>query len=175
MAADSFGPKNEPEYAGSGVPADAADLTEIAKFAARVGNTRTDTSNVRKALTGKDVWPGLTFVETDTGLTYQYLKRDSSTGWVRQAVHSGGTFFDDIAADGTTQISHGLGVTPTDVQITPQTHPTSDQISLLFEPILFGSPSGTRFNVRLKDLRTNAWASGAQKYRLQWHAFASAQ
>jgi len=77
MARDSTGPKGEPQYSGSGVPQDAADLTEVAAYAAEYGNYRADTSAVRNAATGTDVWPGLIFYETDTGVTYRY----GATGW----------------------------------------------------------------------------------------------
>lgn len=77
MARDSTGPKGEPQYSGSGVPQDAADLTEVAAYAAKYGNYRADTSAIRNSLSGTDVWPGLTFYETDTGVTYRY----GDTGW----------------------------------------------------------------------------------------------
>ena len=79
MAHDSLGAKNQPQYSGSGVPADAADLSEIANYAAAIGNRKADASTVRTGLTGADVWPGLQFYETDTALTYVYV---SGTGWV---------------------------------------------------------------------------------------------
>jgi len=76
LAADSRGTKNEPQYAETGASDDAADLTEIAAYAAKVGNRRVDTNAVRNSLTGADLWNGLEFLETDTGLTYLY-----SNGW----------------------------------------------------------------------------------------------
>jgi hypothetical protein len=78
MARDTSGPKNEPNYSGIGAPSDAADMTEIATYAARVGNRRADTSANRTAATGADLWEGLEWHETDTGLTYLYL----SAAWV---------------------------------------------------------------------------------------------
>lgn len=78
MARDSSGPKNEPNYSGLGAPADAADLTEVATYAARMGNRRTDTSTNRAAATGADLWEGLEWQETDTGNTLMYL----SGSWV---------------------------------------------------------------------------------------------
>lgn len=78
MAHDSVGSKNQPHYAGGGIPADAADLTEIADYAAKVGNRRSDLASVRTALTGADLWSGLEFFESDTGAEYVY----QTGGWV---------------------------------------------------------------------------------------------
>jgi len=77
MARDSSGAKNQPQYANTGTPADAADLSEIANFAAAVGNRKVGTSGERTALGGADVWAGLVFSETDTGIDYRY----NGTGW----------------------------------------------------------------------------------------------
>lgn len=73
MAADTYGPKNEPQYAGLGTPADAADLSDIAAYAAKVGNRKVDLSSVRTGLTGADVWEGLDFYETDTGQSFRVI------------------------------------------------------------------------------------------------------
>lgn len=80
MARDSSGPKNEPRYDPNGVPADAADLTEVAAYAALVGNHKILTSAQRQALSGSDRWIGLLVSESDTAnlMTYQY----TSGGWV---------------------------------------------------------------------------------------------
>lgn len=74
---DSLGTKNQPQYADTGGSDDAADLSEIANYAAKVGNRKADASSVRTALTGSDLWDGLEFFETDTGRTYLYW-----SGWV---------------------------------------------------------------------------------------------
>jgi hypothetical protein len=172
MAADSYGPKNQPQYSGAGAPDEGADLTQVAAYAARVGNHVIGTRAQRQALVGNDLWAGLSFYETDTDLLFRY--RGGSIGWQGPALHTGGTFYAAVADDGTTAVAHGLGVIPDDVQITAQSHPTNDQISLLFEPVLFGGYTASRFFVRLKDMRTNTWAS-PQTFRFQWHAFARAQ
>lgn len=78
MAHDSLGTHNEPQYSETGVPADAADLTEVAAYAATVGNRRVDASTVRTGLAGSGLWEGLEFYETDTYLTYRY----HSNAWV---------------------------------------------------------------------------------------------
>lgn len=73
---DSLGTHNEPQYAETGVPADAADLTEVAAFAAKVGNMRVGTTDERNNATGADVWPGLLWYDTTLK---QYFSYDS--GW----------------------------------------------------------------------------------------------
>lgn len=78
MARDSSGTKNEPQYAATGAPADAADLTELGVYAALVGNHKILTATQRAGLTGADRWVGLFVTESDTGDTYQY----TSGGWV---------------------------------------------------------------------------------------------
>jgi hypothetical protein len=85
MARDSSGPHNEPQYAGTGVPADAADLSEIATYAAAVGNRKIGptTSGTpalgRTTATGADVWEGLEWQDTTDGFTYV----SKSGGWVK--------------------------------------------------------------------------------------------
>jgi hypothetical protein len=73
MAADSYGPKNEPNFSSDGAPSDAADLTQIAEYAANVGNRKAGLNSVRIALTGADMWEGLEFLETDTGQTFRVI------------------------------------------------------------------------------------------------------
>lgn len=85
MARDTSGPKNEPRYDPNGVPADAADLTEVAAYAALVGNLKVLTSAQRVALTGPDRWVGLYVEETDTGLLWKY----TAGGWVMVLPSSG--------------------------------------------------------------------------------------
>jgi hypothetical protein len=66
-----------PQYAANGVPADAADLTQVADFAAEVGNRKVGTNADRGALTGDTLWPGLAFGETDTGR--EFISPDGTT------------------------------------------------------------------------------------------------
>lgn len=79
MARDTSGPKNEPQYSTNGVPADAADLTELGAYAALVGNRKALTNSQRTGLGGADRWVGLEVYETDTGDVYTY----TASGWVR--------------------------------------------------------------------------------------------
>lgn len=72
MARDSSGTHNQPHYAGTGAPADAADMTEIADYAATVGNSKTGTTTAMNALAGADVWEGLIFGNTTDGFVYKY-------------------------------------------------------------------------------------------------------
>jgi hypothetical protein len=78
MARDSSGSKNQPQYAGTGAPADAADLSEIATYAALVGNRKVGSTAARTGSTGADVWEGLLWGDTDDGLEYRY----TSGAWV---------------------------------------------------------------------------------------------
>lgn len=79
MARDTSGPKNEPRYAATGIPADAADLTELGAYAALVGNRKVLTNTQRVALAGADRWVGLEVYETDTDVSYRY----TAGGWKR--------------------------------------------------------------------------------------------
>lgn len=79
MARDNSGPKNEPQYLGVGVPADAADLTELGVYAALVGNRKALTKSAREALAGADRWPGLEVYETDTRDVWLYT--GVTDGW----------------------------------------------------------------------------------------------
>jgi hypothetical protein len=72
MARDSSGPKNEPQYAGTGAPSDAADLSEVATYAANVGNRKVGTTTTRTGLSGADVWEGLDFWDTTLNALFRY-------------------------------------------------------------------------------------------------------
>jgi hypothetical protein len=175
MTASSFGPHGEPEFKDGDAPDVALNPTQVGKYAALVGNRRVGTTAQRNAALTEDPtlstpgsWNGLEW--WDTTLKRAFILVDG--GWAAE-LHRGGSFFDVVAADGTTQVSHGLGTTPTDVQITRQSHPSNDQISRYFQPVLFGMPSATRFNVRLLDSRTQGWADGQQTVRFSWHAYAA--
>ncbi len=65
MAADSYGTKNEPQFAGSGVPNDAGDLTLVGRTPP-TSETEGRHHRVRSSLTGSDVWPGLIEFSTPT-------------------------------------------------------------------------------------------------------------
>lgn len=81
MAADSFGPKNEPQFGGDGVPQDAADLTTVAAFASKVGNRRIGTTTDRTTAIGtKDMWPGLEWYDITDGNWYQ--ANANASAWV---------------------------------------------------------------------------------------------
>lgn len=85
--ATSYGTHNEPQWATTATPAIAADLTALGAYAATVGNRRVGASTVRTGLAGSDLWEGLEFCETDTGITYIY----HSSAWVVQTVRAGGS------------------------------------------------------------------------------------
>ena len=77
MARDTSGDKNEPQYDPNGIPADAADLTEVAAYAALVGNSKVLTNAERVALAGKDRWVGMTVYCPDTDVLWRY----KAAGW----------------------------------------------------------------------------------------------
>lgn len=70
MARDTSGAKNQPQYSPNGAPSDAADLSEVANYAALVGNTKTMTEAERVNLSGADLWDGLEVRTTDTLLRW---------------------------------------------------------------------------------------------------------
>lgn len=72
MAHDSLGTQNQPQYAGTGAPADAADLSEISNYAALVGNRKTGATSLRNAASGANVWEGLIWGDTTDGFDYRY-------------------------------------------------------------------------------------------------------
>lgn len=79
MAADDVsGPKDQPRFLGTGAPSTAADLSLLGDYAALVGNSKALTASERTALTGKQRWPGLTVVETDTGKMWLF---NSANSW----------------------------------------------------------------------------------------------
>lgn len=168
---DQQGDRGRMIFSATGASADGEDLTLLGEALTLVGTRRVGTMDERNELESIYLFSGLQWHCTTDGFTYTY----SSGGWVRQALHTGGTFFGSVAADGTTQIQHGLPVSPTDVQISAQSHPTIDVNSRYFDPVVFGGFTDSRFNVRLLDRRTNEWAGAAQAVRFQWHAFSAAQ
>jgi hypothetical protein len=76
---NSLGAKNVPQYSDDGAPADGADLTEVAAYAALMGNYREDVDSVRVGLTGAALFDGLKFYSTDTGVSWLY---QVANGWV---------------------------------------------------------------------------------------------
>lgn len=70
MTASSYGTKGEGVYDGSGAPDPAIDASELAAYAALVGNRKIGTRLERLALTDNPGaknkrWPGLVFFQTD--------------------------------------------------------------------------------------------------------------
>jgi hypothetical protein len=80
MAADDHGPKGNGIYSASGASDDGADLTEIAAYAALVGNRKTGTSAQRAAAITEQngVWEGLIWGDTTDGNEYRF----TSGSWV---------------------------------------------------------------------------------------------
>jgi hypothetical protein len=80
MAHDSLGTKNQPGYNGGGIPADAADLTEISEYAALVGNHKVLDTTTRLALTGNELWEGLMVYDLTLERLFQYM--GATLGWM---------------------------------------------------------------------------------------------
>jgi hypothetical protein len=113
MASDSKGPKNEPEFAGGGAPQDAADLTEVAKYAALLGNHREGTTAQRQNLATNERWEGLLWSDTDTGLLLFY----TGTAWVTLGAPGAtrsakGQFFQNAVGGGMTAWSRTYAAKP---------------------------------------------------------------
>lgn len=74
MAADDHGPKGNGIYSASGASDDGADLTEIAAYAAEVGNRRVGTTAQRQAALTEEngVWEGLIWGDTTDGNEYRF-------------------------------------------------------------------------------------------------------
>ena len=79
MAVDATtGPHDEPRFDPNGAPEDWVDLAAVADYASLVGNTKIGTRANRLTLTGKKVWEGLWYGETDGDFNvFRYL----SGGW----------------------------------------------------------------------------------------------
>lgn len=123
---DSWGSKNQPQYSGVGIPADAADLSQLGNYAALVGNRKALTSAQRVALTGNDRWAGLEVFETDTGTLWLYttawsmiwadvigsVKRSSTTTTFPSSYTnmSANTFWTNNIAHGITAYNNGWKV-----------------------------------------------------------------
>lgn len=90
MARDQTGDKRQPIYLGTGAPSDAADLTEVAQYAADVGNTRVGSTNDRTTFTNNGyATQGLAWFDTTLKRTVYYI----DAAWVgaeRRTILSGG-------------------------------------------------------------------------------------
>ena len=73
MTASSYGPRNAPQFADGDAPDVAVNPTQVAAYAAKVGNRRVGTTAERTAATGLDVWEGLEWEDTTDGCTYKYI------------------------------------------------------------------------------------------------------
>lgn len=78
MAHDSLIARLVPQFSGTGAPADAADLSEVALYAGTYGNFAAETDAARQARSGAALWTGLFVYATDTGLLWQYT---AAPGW----------------------------------------------------------------------------------------------
>lgn len=80
MAVDATtGPHDEPRFDPNGAPEDWVDLAAVADYAFLLGNTKIGTRANRLTLSGKKLWEGLWYAETDGDFNvFRYL----SGGWV---------------------------------------------------------------------------------------------
>jgi hypothetical protein len=79
MAVDGpRGPKNAPTFLPGGAFEDWVDMGAVAEYAAEVGNHKVGTTAQRNALTGLNLWNGLTFEDTTLNATFRY----NGAGWV---------------------------------------------------------------------------------------------
>lgn len=115
---DTSGPHNQPHYSENGIPADAADLTEVSDWADLVGNRKVGSTTTRNNLSGADLWPGLEFFDTTLWGTFIYI----NGGWVQTfdntKVFHGGTVGIATDAGGSVIVTHNFGVAPTWIEIT---------------------------------------------------------
>jgi hypothetical protein len=142
-----------------------AQLMSIADFlAAKIGESVATTADLPDA-GSPTVWPGRTITVRSNKAVYVALDGD----WVRMTkVQRGGFAETIIASNGSTAITHGLGVIPDYVQLSVANHSSSDANTLNWRAVIWGSPSATVFNVRLVDNRTNGYLSGSASARFSW-------
>jgi hypothetical protein len=72
LTATSWGTKNQPQFADGDAPDVALNPSQVADYAAKVGNRRVGTTAERVAATGKDVWEGLVWGDTTLGVDFRY-------------------------------------------------------------------------------------------------------
>lgn len=106
MAADSYGPRGEPQFAGSGASADAEDLTLLGSHIALSGNHKVGTTDQRNAASiaadPVQVWEGLLWTDTTDRVVYQYL----SGGWQARLNDTGWQPFNIASISGYTEVSN---------------------------------------------------------------------
>jgi hypothetical protein len=108
MANDSTGAYGEPQYSASGAPADAADLSQIATYAAYHGTRIIDTTTARTAAIGTaGVRTGMLWRDTTDGNLYEY----QAGGWV--LISSPLTAFTPVLGATTTNPNLGTSGTAT--------------------------------------------------------------
>lgn len=166
MARDSSGPKNQPRYDALGIPADAADLTEISEYAAANGNRKALTSTQRLALTGADRWVGLEVFETDTQRTYEY----QSGGWVLRTYVAGGYVSASTDGSGYVTVNHGLGRAPVGVVATIDS--ASPVIVDMLKCEVSAPYTATTFRVRIRRADQGNGPFAGNPVAFQWMAMA---
>ena len=142
MTSSSTGAKNQPHFADADAPDVAVNPTQVADYAAKVGNRRVGTFGERQAASANDVWDGLAWFDTNENAEYIYragawrlLSRPPIT--VTPSVTglglgtSGGSLmyaYESVAnGELTMRVGWRLGSSPSvnDVQVTPSVPPAA--------------------------------------------------
>lgn len=135
------GPKNQPRYDINDEPAFPDHVTAVSDYAALVGNRKVGTKEERQALSGNNVWDGLSFFETDTGSEYvrvggSWTVWNSDSGWLAIPSRSG-NYNSDLGASYKVVVRNGESSVKVRGQLSRKTgNMTSEG--------LFTFPSGAR-------------------------------
>lgn len=108
MASQGTGDKGQPTYDSNYPPSDAADLTEVAQYAADVGNARVGSTSERTAFSNNgNATEGLAWRDTTLKRTFYW----ESGAWVLEVW---GTLLDSLKtnATGFLRVPHSLGKKP---------------------------------------------------------------
>ncbi|RLK47611.1 hypothetical protein [Microbacterium telephonicum] len=116
----TLAPTGEPTYTPTPTQT-VADLQAAVTFAKKIGGLLKGTAVERQALTTDESVDGWFFSETDTGRLYQRV----SGSWVRLNAVARGTFNAATSGTGTATVTHGLGVTPSQVVATDRSGGTA--------------------------------------------------
>lgn len=167
---DSSGTKNQPQYSSSGAPADAADMSEIANYAAYNGNIKIDVDSVRTGLSGADLWDGLFFFSTDLGIMWQ---NRTSGGWKKfDTVERTYDVFDfpTVQAAGTTLKTVAFAsrpyITTVDVDLPTQVGNGGGSAGTFYVDIAAPSATVVGPAVQPYSVASGAWEAIAQAARL---------
>lgn len=149
MASETTGAKDQPYFSSTGAPQIDVDPGLVSDYAALVGNHKQGTNAERVALSGKKLWVGLGFYETDTDTNWRY----KAAGWVRLPVISWGVASATTDANGFITVTHGMPVTPT--MVVPGIADDTPAIGNLLK-VNYRNITATTFQLRFYRSDTNA-------------------